>query len=538
MSVRKGVATALTLLVGLTAVACGGSSGDRKGSRGGNLTYSITNENLNGWCLPEADIGRAGTQVARALYDTLVLPDADGRMVPYLAKSIVPNDDYTRWTVTLRSGVTFSDASRLTAEVVKNNIDAYRGAYHNRKSELGAFAMANIARVRVTGPLTLEVAAKTPWPALPWALYLDGTMGIMGQAQLDDKKTCATRPVGTGPFVLRSWVKNDHLTVVRNPHYWRNGTDRKRLPYLDSITFRPIPDTAQQLNALLGNEVDIADLVAPPSGLQISTLRKRAESKVVNLTESNKWAEPQYLQLNVRKPPFNDLTARQALTAALDLNRFNDVRYNGVLQAANGPFAPGATGYLPDTGYPKYDLANARQLVAQYEERSGQRLEFVLLTLNDPNSVADAQLLQQMIQQSGAKAEIEEVDLATLVNKLLSGQFDATATRNNQGGDPDDQYHFWLSSSPLNFNGYKDPVIDRLLQMGRTTIEPAKRRHIYEELNRRFAQQVWNVWLFWADYAVASTPKVKGINSPLPDGSRPFPGLANGISVADVSLSP
>jgi peptide/nickel transport system substrate-binding protein len=96
--------------------------------RGGTLVYGLEAETTNGWCLPEGQLAIAGIQVARSIYDTLTVPTGDGSFAPFLAESVTPNADYTQWTITLRPGVTFHDGSPLTAEVVKNNLDAYRAA--------------------------------------------------------------------------------------------------------------------------------------------------------------------------------------------------------------------------------------------------------------------------------------------------------------------------------------------------------------------------------------------------------------------------
>ena len=85
--------------------------------------------------------------VADTIYDTLTRPNADGDYEPWLAESVEPNDDYTQWTIKLREGVKFHDGSDLTAEVVKNNLDAYRGQYPTRSPLLFTFTFANIASV-------------------------------------------------------------------------------------------------------------------------------------------------------------------------------------------------------------------------------------------------------------------------------------------------------------------------------------------------------------------------------------------------------
>ena len=124
-------------------------------------------ENDGGWCLPEGQLAIAGLQTARALYDPLTIPDENGEYVPFLAKDVTSNDDYTEWTITLRKGVTFHDGSPLTAQVVKNNLDANRGQYPGRSALLQQFIYGNIASVDVVDEYAVKVTTGVPWRAFP-----------------------------------------------------------------------------------------------------------------------------------------------------------------------------------------------------------------------------------------------------------------------------------------------------------------------------------------------------------------------------------
>ncbi|MCZ7528348.1 MAG: ABC transporter substrate-binding protein [Acidimicrobiia bacterium] len=256
------------LVLGLLAPACGGGGGDDGGSpaggdatttpgedaepvAGGRIVYGLESESSGGWCLPEAQLALSGAQVARAVYEPLTMPNADGEYVPYLATAVTPNADFTEWTIELPEGVTFHDGSPLTAEVVKNNLDAFRGAYEGRTGLLLPFVYENIAEVTVAGPLTVVVTAKTPWRSFPAFLNQGNRFGIMGQAQLDDPDHCDENLVGTGPFRLEEWKLNRSLVVVRNESYripglptsTRSSSARSTRPSSVSTPSRPARST-------------------------------------------------------------------------------------------------------------------------------------------------------------------------------------------------------------------------------------------------------------------------------------------------------
>ncbi len=153
---------------------------------GGEIVYGIEAETAAGWCLPEAQLAISGIQVARTIYDTLTMPDENGEIKPYLAESVTGNETNDVWTIKLREGITFHDGTPLDATVVKNNLDAYRGAYPNRSPLLFIFTFADVASVDVVDPLTVTVTTKRPWVSFPWFLWGSSRVGMMapGAARL------------------------------------------------------------------------------------------------------------------------------------------------------------------------------------------------------------------------------------------------------------------------------------------------------------------------------------------------------------------
>ena len=526
--------------IALVAASCAGGteSGSDAGSTreapgaaeptpGGTLVYALEAETPGGYCLPEATLAIAGIQVAEAIYDTLTVPDDHGGYVPYLARSVTSNADYTEWTIELREGVEFHDGSDLTAEVVKNNLDALRGAYAARAPLLNAFTLDNIASVEVTSPLTVLVVTKTPWVAFPAYLHGGGRYGMMAQAQLDDQDHCHDRPIGTGPFRFEEWKVNDHLTVVRNDDYWQAG-----LPYLDAIEFRPMIEASQRLNALEAGEVDA---LQTSGALVIETLRELAVEGEARLVESADYTDLSYTLLNTAVPPFDNALARRALALAIDRRALNETRNDGILEVASGPFSRGTMGYLDDTGYPEPDVEQARALVQKYEEETGLDFSFTLASLPDPTVIETAQMWKEYGEQVGMTIALEPTEQAQMISDAIAGNFGALLWRMHPGGDPDTQYVWWYSTSVVNFGKFKDREIDRLLDAGRAESDAATRRVIYEKINRRFAEQLYNLWSWWTLWAIGTAPDVHGIPGPdLPDGSKPSPGLAMGHSVAGI----
>jgi ABC-type transport system substrate-binding protein len=172
------------------------------------------------------------------------------------------------------------------------------------------------------------------------------------------------------------------------------------------------------------------------------------------------------------------------------------------------------------------------------EEETGMPLEFSQTILANPASQAVAQFYQDQAAQVGIESTIESVDQSAEINTALGDDWQVLNWRNHPGDDPDTQYIWWYGGYPTNFNKFDDPEINALLDEGRSESDPARRREIYEELNREFARELYNIWMIWTRWTVATATDVYGLSGPpLPDGSEPNPGLADGHPVSGMWLA-
>ena len=545
---RRNAAVAGALAFTLIAASCGGNSaGDTGGTttkqakddkltaaagesgldkagepvRGGNITFAIGAESNGGFCLSEAQLAIDGIQEVRQVYDFLTLPNQAGDYVPSLAKSVEPNADFTEWTLKIRDGIKFHDGSPLDAKVVKNNLDAYRGVYPGRPSLLIAFNLKNIDTVETTDAMTVKVTTKVPWPAFPAYLWGNGRQGIMGQAQLDDKTNCARNLIGTGPFKFVSWKPNESFKIEKNPDYWQIAPDGKPYPYLDSIEFQPITDNTVSSAALESGNIDVLQTA---NARNISTKWKDGrDAGKYNLTVSATGGDVAFVQMNETKPPFDDLRMRQALAYAADRKAINNLIGNGLPPIADGPLPENSIGYAKDTGFPQYDVAKAKELVQAYVADGGDP-SFSLEATSDPAVQQTAQQAQQYAQAAGMKVKIVTRDQAALINDAIGKGYQAMLFRNFPAGDPDINYVWWYSGTknpdgtfapnPVNFGGWQDKEVDRLLDEGRVETDAAKRATIYQDLDKRMASQVHGVWTWFTPWAIVTQSNIHGVYGP------------------------
>ena len=530
-----GVVGALALAT--TAVSGGAAASTRRrvaqAKSGGTLTFGLEAETTN-YCLSSAQLAISGIQVVAAIYDTLTVPDAKGKAVPYLAKSVEPNADFTEWTITLRDGVKFHDGTPLDAAALKLNMDSWRGAPGApHVGPLLPFVFKDVTDVQVVDPLTVKVILDTPVADFDEGLYGVGRFGIMAPAQLNSPD-CATKMIGTGPFKLQEYKQNEATTVVKNPDYWQKG-----YPKVDRIRFVPVVDGAARVTQLQGGQLD---LMHTSGALQIDSLRSLG-NQVKVLEQKPGLREIRYYDLLSDTPPFNDPDAREAFATAIDRNKINQIRNKGIFQVANGLMDSGAPGYVKNAGYPKYNLKKAKELAAKVKAKYGS-FNVILGTTTDPDNSAEAQLVKEELDKAGIDAQIAQFDQATLINKALARAINVLFWRNLHGGfsthNNADTYVWFVNKSTgniLNFSGFDNPTTQSLLEQGRGESDPAQVRKTYQDFNRAMAKGLYQLPMWYVNWTIGYQPNVKLTFPPLPDGGGKPAFIYGRIPVLGLSKS-
>ena len=460
--------------------------------------------------------------------------------MPFLAESVEPNAAYDQWTIKVRPNITFHNGEPLNAAAVKQNLDAYRGQAPS-SGPLFSFVFEQINDVVVVDDSTVQVNMDGPWVGFDAFIWGTGRVGMVAPAQLNDANTCNRNLIGTGPFRMTNcsgdvqcgWTINDKLVAEANPDYWRTDADGEKLPYVDEIEFRPVIDAQQRLNGLVGGELN---LIHTTDGPTITELRADADAGEINLLESDYEPEISYTMLNTSKAPFDNETARQAVTYVADPQEFIDVTQDGIVERAVQPFGPDSPAYVDpeDLKFPQPNLEKAKELTAEYKEETGEDLTFSILSTTAPETVALAQLAQSQLEAAGMNVTIDQVEQTQLINTALGGDFQAVLWRNHPGGDPGTQYVWWYSVTKagapnfVNFSKINDPEIDKVFKDGRANTDLAARGESYQELSREFAKKMYNIWGWYTIWAFGAAKNVHGLYPP------PNPGGEEAVIIASV----
>jgi peptide/nickel transport system substrate-binding protein len=497
---------------------------------GGSITIGLESE-TNSY-LPSIFQGsQAGYNVAYAIYDPLVTRNEDGDIEPYLAESIEPNDDFTEWTLTLRPDVLFHDGTPLEAEAMKTMFDDYLTAE-------GANTRGNLAGVTsldVVDELTVRYVLAQPNAAFPDLLALPAGWPFSPTAAAALGEDFGNQPVGTGPFRFVSWQRDGAFVVERNPDYWQDG-----LPYLDEITFRPIPDEETRATSLSSGDIDAVQSVRLSSFL---ARVQDAPGVEIALGLGNGSGN---IMFNVTAPPVDDIRIRQALSHALDQQALVEVVAGEAAAATelrSQYFWSGSAYYSEAVAdaWPTYDPELAQELYDDYindPDRSdgksvGEPVEINYGCTNVPSLIEQATAIQGFWEGLGADVTVDPLEQSAHIAEALGGDYQAKCFRAGADWDPVTVLETAFGDPSVvvtNLTDYTSPVIDDAIGTLRTTDDLESRQEAVEEVGLQLAEDLPLYWTGSDLTFIGYEEGLHGVNSwRLPSGSL-GDGAAPGIT--------
>lgn len=286
-----------------------------------------------------------------AIYDPLVRYDpVQDEYSPQMAEAVEPNDDFTTWTVTLREGVTFTDGTPFDSEAVKYNVDRLV----EKSAQNSDLITEWVTSIDTPDARTVVFNLKGAWPGFEFLLA--SNVGYIGSptAMKAEGDAFGTKPVGAGPFMLKSFVPAEEIELVANPDYW-NGR-----PPLDSVRFVPVNGELTRLDMLESGDVDAAffrDFEASQKAVEAGF------PGYMNLSNGG-WI----LSINNRDGrPGHDVRVRQAIAYAVDPEVINQRFLGGYGVAGKDLFLPWSK-WASDVHGLENDPAKAKELLAAAKE--------------------------------------------------------------------------------------------------------------------------------------------------------------------------
>ncbi|MEM4896062.1 MAG: ABC transporter substrate-binding protein, partial [Ignisphaera sp.] len=410
----------------------------------------------------------ASAIVIQNIYDSLIgFKPGTTELMPKLAERWESNEDSTVWTFYLRRNVKFHDGTEVSADIVKQSIE--------RAKQLQgppSFLLDVIENIEVVDKYTIRFTLKYPFaPFASLATFTIFAPVPPNAANLEEK------PIGTGPFKLESWKKGEQIILVANKDYWRGP------PKADRIIIRIYPDPVTLRIALEKGEIDIALGIQPQD---VEPLSKNPDIKMVSIDG----LVIEWLGMNHRREPFNNLLFRKAVNYAINYDYILNVVLRGTATRLYGPLPPAVFGYDPEVenyGY-RYNPELARQLLAQagYPDGKGLReIELIISTAERAERGEVATVIQSSLKAIGINVRIVDLDWPSFLDRLFNYDFDMYMVDwFPDYVDPDNWIVPLFTTHGLNLDGYNNTVVNELGMKARQKLNPQERAEIYKQLQR------------------------------------------------------
>lgn len=503
----KRLALLLVLVMALTGLAaCGGGSGGGGGSYDDGFAENVLRVTYTSE--PES----ADPAVTTADYilmmnclDTLVCTetneDGENVTVPSLAKEWEISDDGLTYTMHLEQGVMFTNGEELTADDVLYTVDRMLDPARAGKNTVWMDMLAGAKDVLDGNATTVEgkgiiiqddynfqIVLEQPYApflsmlSVPaWSIMNREAGDIAdeagGGAATSKYGSDPEYFVGSGPFILKEWVLNDHVYLETNKDYWKGASE------LDGILIRIIPDAETEKMLFDQGQIDIFDLDHALD--QIPTYKESEEWKD-NIVEKTVLGTS-YLSINEKIEPLNDAKVRQAIQMAIDRQTIIDSCYYGAAVPASGLFPEGLPGYNPDLAPIEYDPEGAKKLLAEAGYPDGFEMTLTQTTDSSVTDSAIDEVIAAQLGEVGIKVNIEQMDSATWYDVRATGELPMYRTSwTADFNDPDNFIYVFFNPTATvsrSFNYYNTEAMDRI-EAARYMTDPEARMAEYTALEQ------------------------------------------------------
>ena len=431
------------------------------------------------------------------IFEPLYITSPQGTLVPWLAQGHTVSRDGKTWTFALRPGVKFSDGKPVTpADVV---FSIHRAA----TDSAGPLSFLDFAIKSLEASASHTVTVEL---SQPWAPFLSD-ISVFANAILpkdfggQSESAFFANPVGTGPFVLKSFVKGGSAVLSRNNHYWQPGR-----PYLDEVNFSYIPEDTQRVEQLKGGEVNVISSVPPA---QVGALK--ANPSLV-LKAFGSWAVD-LLFFNERLAKYRDRHVRRAINHALNIPELAEVTTFGTAQPGNSFFPPSLQ-YYSKVPTLEYSLSAARAELAKSAYPHGFSTS-ILVPSGNTQYVDAATIIQQALQPLKIEVAIQQKDDAAYTAAFEAFNYEAMINgATNDISDPDEmasfQVDFENGGSHSFWTYYNDPKAIALVRQAETQFNSAQRAALYAKIQAIVAQDAPYIALDYPPNIYAWQPRLQG----------------------------
>ena len=423
---------------------------------------------------PRIGLDAASEDFYHLIFNGLLRKDASSRMVPDLC-SRFERINPTRYHFYLRPNVYFHDGRRCTA---KDVVYTYRTILDGKVLTTKKAALGSVIDVRALDSLTVEMDLSEPFNGL----LVNLNVGIIPEGSTAD---FARAPVGTGPFILRSYVQDGEAILEANKKYFEGP------PRMKFLKIRMVPDATTRALELQKGSIDLVmgPSIVPPDHYLV--FKKNPNLKTV-ARPGNNYA---YLGINMKDPILSDRRVRQAIAMSINRTEIIDQLYHGAAIPATGLLAPYHWSYEKSVTVFDYNPEKSRKLLdeAGYPDPDGDGplKRFWLTEKSSTNEFRRllATVFQNDLDRVGIGLKIRVYEFGTFFSDINRGNFQIFMLMWIGESDPDLYRNIFSSTGTRNRGKYSDAQIDSWVEKARTAVTEDEQKQYYSLIQKRVADE-------------------------------------------------
>ena len=450
-----------------------------------------------------------GSEVILNVFDTLVAwtPPDFTKLEGRLAASWTVSPDGATFSLKLREGVKFHDGTAFDADAVKFSLERTKASNPYVEATFGL-----IRDIAVVSPTEVKISLSRPYPAFLSILAQPQSAIVSPAAVKKFGDQFASNPVGTGPFVFKSYQADTNVVLESNPNYFLGA------PKLSRIIYRIIPDASTRRLELENGGVDIVQQQGQLSSIAAEDIQALKGNPNVSVLEAPSQIIRQ-LEFNNNNPssPVADIRVRQAIVHAIDYESLLTGVFGGTAERVYGPLTSNSWAFNPKVkeNAPKYDPELSKRLLADAGVDPA-RLDFKLYSFQGALWGAVATFVQANLADIGINATIEQTQFPAYRALQTAGRFDvALDGRQPWYNDPDAHitigYLSSLADTAMTFRMPKDGALDALILEAQQTVDQEERKRLYFQVQEEIAKRVPAAYLFSPKLIVFQRSNVKGL---------------------------
>jgi peptide/nickel transport system substrate-binding protein len=475
---------------------------------------------------PSASIHEESTisvnQPFMAVFNNLVVFDpkekvnSPDHIVPDLAESWSYNTENTQLTFKLRQGVKWHDGKPFTSADVKCTWDAVSGLHQDEKNPIIRKSprkgwYSNLKEVKTNGDYEVTFVLGRPQPS--FLSMLAGGYSPVYSCHVPDR-VMRSKPIGTGPFKVVDFKRNESIKLVKNPDYWKKGE-----PYLDGIDWTIVPNRSTRLLGFQSGQFDMtfdSDVTFP----LLNDVKAQKPDAVCEARPTNVNSN---LLVNRDSPPFDNADIRRAMVLALDNRAFAQILSQGhdldgavMLPPPDGfwgmpkEMLPTLLGHSPEI---EKNREEGRKIMEKLGYSKDKPLKIKVATRNIAIYRDPAVILIDQLKNVYIEGELDSIDTTVWYTRLARKEYQVGFNLTGVGiDDPDvNFYENYYSTSDRNYTAYKNPEVDKLIDQQSAELDREKRKKIVWQIEKILADDAARPIIGYNVDNTCWDPKVKGI---------------------------